>query len=65
MRQKTSHPLSHGFGLPNKAARLPGAVTLNLAGESCCYSEFPAPVRKGGRIIAIYDTADQRLMTEG
>ena len=65
MRQKTSHPLSHGFGLPSKTARLPGAVTLNLAGESCCYSEFPARVRKGGRRIEICDAADQRPMTEG
>ena len=62
---KTSHPFLYGFGLPNKAARLPGAVTLNMAGESCCCSEFPAPVRKGERIIEIRNAADQGPMTEG
>ena len=31
-KDKMSNPLSHGFGSPNKAALLPGAVLLNPAG---------------------------------
>ena len=62
---KTSHPSSHGFGSPNKTTHQPGAVTLNLAEWSCCYSEFSAKGRKGGRLIEICDAADQRYMTEG
>ena len=31
-KDKMSNPLSHGFGSPNKAAHLPGAVLLTSAG---------------------------------